>query len=295
MEEHDASPTSPHGNHGSTGWFAALIVSACLLFLVLGGVYALRNQLLDALREDGQAQTAERQKLAQRIETLEQSLDALHNQPKAEDDALANKLSETTHTLEGLSTRLDSLEKKVSELPPPAAPAPASSSAAPTTSDTHPSAETPEGSVAALLRAANSGKPFTAEWEAFFAAHATKATTLTHLASAASHGIPSEAALRNALRETLQTALPAPRVEDTSFAGKLNSHLGGLISIKRSGEDRLIALHQAAESSPLESLAEKAAALDLKDSALRQSLADWQQDVENRREALKELTSLGGI
>ena len=280
-ETDDFEPAEP--THSAT-WLVAATCGAIVLLIVTGGVFAMRDRLLTEAREESHQQTTAREKLSTRIDTIQATLDGLSAQPKAAGDTteLNEKLADVTSKLDALTARMDALEKAAAEkkqAPAPiAAPQPA------------PIAPHPSIDLATLKLAALSGKNFTPELAAWNKLHPETLETTAALSSVAESGIQSEATLNRQLREALDMAIAKTTVDDVSLAGKINTHLAGLVSIKKSGDAGPYAtLRRDVLREDIPTLTHSVEALD--DTA-RKPLAAWLQLAHARSAALAALAAL---
>lgn len=284
--------------HHHRNWAVALTCTALVLLIFVGGLIALRDQMLKTAREEVRQQTLEREKLASRIDTLQSSLDTLSSQSKPENAAglhdLTAKLAETTDTLTALGNRVETLEKKLSEAkpeaalvpPPPPAPVPAPAAPAPT-----PIISAPMAEIAALKAAVLSGKPYADALDGYAKTHPEQTNQLAPLTGFAASGLPSEADLMRQLNELLDAKQQPATVDDTSLVGKINTHLKGLVSIKKtSQDDPLAALRKQAAHEDLPTVAHEIARLDM---PAESPLGQWLEKARARRDALAALDTLG--
>lgn len=280
----------------SSQWIVAATCAALVLLVTAGGMFAMRDRLLAEARMEAEAQTAAREKLSARIDALKTSLDTLANAPKA-DEALQTALEEKITTLntnfESLASRQDALEKKLEEMKPVAVPAPAANAPTPpTNTPTLPATTTPDTALSELKLVALNGKPFAVELEAWMKAHPEKAAHAISLQSIAEKGIPSEADLAKRLRDTLDSlSSTTPKTEDTSLIGKINTHMNGLVSIKKAAADPYAELRKTSLSAPLDNLVQQVENLK---SEHRLPLERWLSDARSRAQAIATLDALTG-
>ena len=286
--------TENHDHHGSR-WILAATCSALVLLVTAGGIFAMRDRLLADAREETAKQTFEREKLATRITALQTSVDALTAAPQADAAtlaALSTTLEETGKTLEALNNRVAALEKKAEEKPAEIA-APAAATAVPAVPAV---TTTPEpvivggAELTALRLAVVSGKPFASELTAWAKLHPDKENEIAPLTDIAEKGVISEAELARQLLDTIDRKPEAAPVDDISSIGKLNTHLKGLVSIKKSTR------HDAYAQLRKDALREDAATLtrnvERLNDAQRAPLESWLALATKRRAALDALEKL---
>jgi len=242
----------------------------------------MRDRLLIEARDEARAQNSEREKLATRIEAIENQLQTLGTQPASDAEALQalqGTLSDTQRSIETLSERVALLEKKpepvavVTPPTPPAASAPAASNA-----------------LVALTLAASTGKPYARELAEWNRLHPDGHPSTAELAALAESGIPSEADVNRALRAALDDAMRTPPVDDVSTVGKINTHMAGLVSIKKATDTSPYdALRTSALRDDSASLIRMVEALD---DSTRKPLEPWLKNAVARRDALAALAAL---
>ena len=208
----------------SSAWIPALLCSVVAGLAAAGYTYNANNTLLATVKANAVTDTTERNKISARLDAAQGSLEALSSQPKPDTDALNSQLKDANSKIEALNDRLVALEKK-----PAAAPA---SPTPPAVTESAPSADS-----AALRLAAMSGKPFSAELAAWQKHHANAdPKILAPLMAQSQTGIPSEAVMNSRLREALDEAAHTKKTDDVSLIGKINTHLAGLVSIKKTAD-----------------------------------------------------------
>jgi uncharacterized coiled-coil protein SlyX len=301
-ETPNAKPISP--------WTIALVCSALVLLVAAGGAFSLRDKLLSKVSEDIKAEQSTREKLAARIDTLQSTLDALSNQPKTDSEtlgALNTQLAETSSKLDILTSRVDGLEKQLDGFKPTVVPAPpafaptpppmppaATPAPTPALPEAAPVSAVPpiagHAELTTLKLAALSGKPFASElvaWTKLNPEHEKKVSVLTEFAA---NGIISEVDLTRKLREALDTQSQTITVDDTSVAGKINTHLKGLVRIKKANSaDPLTELRKAVLRDDAETLTRGVERLN---DADRAPLEAWLKQARARRAALDEVSKL---
>jgi hypothetical protein len=286
----------------SSQWIVAATCAALVLLVTAGGMFAMRDRLLAEARIEAEAQTAAREKLTARVDALRTSLDALTNAPKADAEAQATvdaKLMAISATLESLASRQDTLDKKLEDMKPVPVPAPIASSSTPPTPVpvaqvvNAPAAIAPDATLTELRLVALSGKPFAAELEAWMKAHPERAAEAVPLQSITEKGIVAESDLVKRLRDTLETISPSvSKVEDTSLIGKINTHMNGLVSIKKAGSaDPYASLRKSALSESLDTLVREIERLS---EDKRAPLDSWLSDAKGRIKAIAALDSISG-
>jgi hypothetical protein len=289
MDELQTPSPTKQGSH----WIIAATCGALVLLVTVGGVIAMRDRLLAEARDEAASQTAAREKLAARIDSLQSNLDALAAAPKPDAETLAaldTKITEMAAKIDALSVRVDELAKApepvapVAVVPPPA-PAAVVAPAASPTADV---AGAPN--ITTLKLAVLSGKPFAAELAAWAKQHPEAAKQTFTLATIAESGLMSEADLNRKLRAALDDVTASKRVDDASMAGKLNAHLSGLITIKKSGD---VDAYDALRNNVLrDDIASLTLAVEALDDEARKPLEPWLSEARARRDALDALAKL---
>ena len=277
---------SPEGTHGAR-WIVATTCGVLALIVVVGGMLAMRDGLLIKAREESRAQTSEREKLAARITALQSTVDTLSTQPKPDAEALAavdTKLAEITVTLEGLSTRVAALAKKPEAVPvavAPIAPPVVTVAAAPT------------GELVLLKLAAMSGKPFATELAAWSKLHPDAKNAITPLSAVAESGIISETELNRTLRVALDDATRSTKIDDVSTLGKINTHMAGLVSIKKAAD---VGPYTSLRGNVLrDDITMLTRAVEALDDTARKPLEAWLATAHARRDALASLATLDTV
>lgn len=260
-------------------WITAVVASAFVLLVAMGGAFALRDRLLADTRSELTKQDEARDKLAARLDALESAIAELKNGPAADTKVVDDKLTGINEQLDTLTKRIDALEKKPEEKKQD-------------TSSAALSSVRGEDSAARLKLAALSGKSFAGELTDWLKSHPDQAPMVDTLRMFASGGIPSEAELARELAALLGTRAEAKKVEDESTVGKINTHLKGLVTIKKaSTEDTYSDLRKEVLTEDLATLERHVERLPETDRA---ALLDWQKHVRDRRAALDALDSLAG-
>ncbi|MES2985044.1 MAG: hypothetical protein V4735_07655 [Pseudomonadota bacterium] len=266
-------------------WIVAATCSSLVLLMAVGGIFALRDQLFAQARADSAKQTAEREKLATRLSALDSELEALAQSTKPDSapiDALSTKIDELNH-------RIDLIEKAAAEKKPEPAPvAPAPIVVAPPVAAPLAATETSPPLTTLVL----SGKPFTAELDAWQKAHPNTTDGLSALAPFAEKGLPTEAQLIDKLRDVLD-AIPTTASGDVGpLANKINTQLSGLITIKKTAPaDPYAALRTNALRDDYTSLLREVEQLPL---TTRAPFTAWLQAAHARAAAVSALATLAG-
>lgn len=294
MDDSNAPESKP-----ASPWFAAVTAAMIALLIAAVGGAVLRDKMLSQVQEAYDTQTAEREKLASKIAGMQSSLTSLANQPKAEGGMGADatqQLTDATAKIDTLSVKLEEMEQRLQLLEkaaehasvqaPVAAPAPVAmpvpvAMPAPSPAPA-PVAPVGEAALAALKLAVISGKPYAAELVAWNKLQPESDTgALTEFSAT---GVPSETAVLRELREALNAASAAPVVDDTSLAGKLNTHLKGLVSIKKHNEaDGFARLREESLRGDIDSLIREVERLD---TAAQVPFAAWLKKARSRQAAL---------
>ena len=227
---------TPHGSSRITAIACALAV----LLVMLVALFMLRDRLRAEMHASVREQSLAQEKLGDQLDRLKTSVDTLATAAQPSNESLAamdSKLVAMDSTLADLNARLEAIEKKPAEAKPEPLPVAVTPPPAP---PAVPAAQTASASsFTTLALMALSGKPYAAELEAWEKTAAPDAKTSATLRAFASSGIPSETDLLRELRRTLDTLARQPSaVDDVSMVGKINTHLAGLVSIKKSGADK---------------------------------------------------------
>ena len=256
---------------------AAVVVTVAAVVLV-------RQELLDTLANESQARQEAADKLARKITALEGRLGALEAAPApAPDtsaiDALRSELQTTKDTIAAQDAKLAALADKPAPLPPAAPIAPPAADA----------------TTAPLVAAIGSGMAYQAELAAWDKAHPARTAQLKALRGFASGGVPSEASLRDQFREIVaRLDVPQQAAEEPKLVQRLNTHLAGLVSIKKSGEK----VPDNASLKSLDSTASlevMAARVDALPSDAQAPFLLWRDAVRTRAAAMAELTLLTAL
>jgi len=273
-------------------WGVALTCCALVLVLVAGGIFTLRDRMLVDAQIEAATQTAAREKLAAQVSALQSTVDAISSQPKADAEvltALDAKITDVTAKLDAVSVRVDELAKT----PEPATQAAAVAPIAPApvaTPTPAPLDAIGATNVTTLKLAVLSGKPFAAELAAWAKQHPEAAKQTFTLASVAESGLASESDLNRTLRAALDDVTTSKKIDETSLAGKLNTHLAGLVSIKKTGQ---VNVYDALAKNVLrDNVATLTRAVEALDDVARKPLEPWLSEAHARRDALEALAKL---
>ena len=259
-------------------WTPAILSSVVVGLIVAGGLCALADKQFADVKAANAKLQDDRTKLAARVDALQSSLDTLSGQPKADTDAISNEFTDVNGKVSTLTDRVTALENKPAPTPP--APPPAPVAVNNSVSDS-----------SALKLAVISGKPYANElaaWQKIYPKADTQAVAT--LAARAAGGIQTDAELNAALRYALDDASHIKKVDDTSLVGKINQHLGGLVSIKRSADAGPYAkLHADVMREDTDTLMAEVEKLSDED---RKPLESWLTAAHARRDALAALGKL---
>lgn len=283
-EEHNHT----HRHHHILTLSLALIalVAACLL------PFLMRDRLRAEMREATRSITSEQEKLTAKMDGLKASLESLNNKAAPDTESIAELkrvVAETSTMIEVLGARVDEAEKKASEKKPePVAVAPTVSAPAPAAEVT---ATPVTSALSGLKLAIVQGNAYAAELSAWEKAHPASAASLDALRIFAASGIPSEASLIRDLRAALPATSTPTTTEDVSLVGKINTHMAGLVSIKKKAaeNDAYAAIRRELDRANLETLIR---AVEQLDSTSRAPLAAWLKTATARTDALSALAAL---
>lgn len=277
-----------HKHHHVLTLSLALIalVAACLL------PFLMRDRVRAEMREATRTLASEQEKLTTKIDGLKASLESLSNKaaPDAESIAeLKRAVAETSTMIEVLGARVDEAEKKANEKKPePLA-------AAPAVPALTPAVEAPSNPATGLLNALKfavlRGDAYATELAAWEKINPAASNTLDALRMFAPSGIPTEASLIRDLRAALPTIATPTTAEDVSLVGKINTHMAGLVSIKKKAADNdaYAPLRRELDRANLETLIRTVEQLD---STARAPFAAWLKTATARAEALSVLNAL---
>lgn len=278
-------------------WGIAITCSVLVLVLAAGGMLAMRDRLLADVGGELATQTTAREKLASQISTLQSSVDGLANQPKADGESLAavdTKITELSTRIDALSARVDELVKAPAPTPQTLATPVVAEPVTPPPAAVAPAALAPDvmgaTNATTLKLAVLSGKPFASELATWSKQHPEAAKQTYALASVAETGLMSESDLNRKLRAALDDVTSSKKVDDTSLAGKLNTHLAGLISIKKAGQ---VNVYDSLRKNVLrDDITTLTLAVEALDDASRKPLEPWLAEAHARRDALEALAKL---
>jgi hypothetical protein len=277
-----------HRHHHVLTLCLALIalVAACLL------PFLMRDRVRAEIRETARSITSEQEKLTAKVDGLKVSLDSLSNKAAPDTESIAELkrvVAETSTMIEVLGTRLDEAEKKATEKKPePVAVAPT----VPAPSALIEVSPTPSTAVRdALKLAVLRGDVYATELAVWEKANPSRAASLDALRVFAASGIPTEAGLIRDLRAALPAISTATTAEDVSLVGKINTHMAGLVSIKKKAvdNDAYAPLRRELERADLPTLIRSVEQLD---STSRAPLAAWLKTATARADALSALATL---
>lgn len=273
----------------SSSWMVAATCSVLVLLVTAGGVFALHDQLQVKAQADAKIQKAERDKLSDRINALQSSLETLGSQPTADNNLLTGittQLTEANAKLDAFSSRLEAVEKKMEEAPAPVA---VVAPAAPVAAAPAPASPETQGAFATLKLAVMSGKPFATELAEWLKRYPTAEKDTVALSALAETGMMTEGALTRELLSTLEGTNKSTTIEDTSTVGKINTHLKGLVSIKKNNTDPYANLRKDVMRADSITLAREIERLSETDRA---PLNSWLQQAKAREAAINALAKL---
>ncbi len=276
--------TPSHEPH-SARWIVAATCSVLVILVTIGSVFAMRDRLLAQAREDARAQITEREKLAARVDRLQSEVEAASTQAKPDVamlESIQTTLTETNSKLAVLTARIDALEKKSLEKPPEPPPA-----ATPVAKVEKP---LPNSQISILKLAVLSGEPFTQELRDWLKLHPQTQKQLAPLMDVATTGMVSEATLSRKLLTILNEKPTPVLVDDMSITGKINTHLKGLVSIKKTtAPDAYETLRPLAQREDLSALERTIEQLS---DAERTPFEAWLALAQQRRAAIDALSGL---
>ena len=263
----------------TSAWIPALLCSVVAGFAVAAYTYTMGDHLTATVKADAVTETTERNKLSARMDAAQSNLETISSQPKADTDAISTQFTEVNSKLSALADRVSALEKKPE--PAPVAAAPVVPAAAPaSTADS-----------AALKLAALSGKSFSSELNTWQKRHPnTDPQLLAPLIAESQSGIPSEADMNSRLREALDDAVHMKKTDDASLIGKINTHLAGLVSIRKAADSGPYAKLRA--DVMRDDIATLTASVEKLSDEDRKPLEAWLTAAHARRDALAALTKL---
>ena len=280
---------TPHASSKLT----AIAGTLAVLLIVLVALFILRDRMRAEIRESTREQTIAQEKLSTQLDTLKRSVDDLARAEKPSDESLASmdtKMADVNNTVAALSRRLEAMEIKTSEgksepLPvatPPAAALPIAPNVV----------TAPTSTFTTLALVALSGKPYAAQLDAWEKAAAPDAKKSAILRAFAQSGIPSESEILRQCRNALDNRATEPAtVDDVSMVGKINTHLAGLVSIKKSDpltNDAYGTVRTALERADIARVIE---AIERLDEPSRVPLDAWLKTAKARAEVLGVLST----
>lgn len=270
----------------SHSWLTALICSGLVLVVCLGGVFALRGQLMGSTTTALKQEQTAREKLASDVTALRTLVDTLHASGTDTNPDIATKLTTLDEQISKLTSRVDALEKSSKPentgapiAAPAVAPVPAT-----------PALATAGDSAIRLKLAALSGKTYASELAEWTKANSDAKMEAEALGVFATGGIPNEAELIRGLAQAISARPEVKPAEDESTVGKINLHLRGLVSIKKSATaDAYVALRDETLREDLTTLQRHVERLS---DADRAPLEDWLKQVKDRSAALSALDKI---
>ncbi len=277
--------TEPETQHESKSpaspWKVALVSSGLVLVLTLGAGFAARDQLMLTLRDNASREEESRDKLESKLRALQSSLDSLSAAPAPDMEkitALEQSVGDIKTSLEALNQSQQALTKQVAELAARPVPQPE-----PVVSE--------DESTRQLKQTILSGEPFANELRQWRRQHSGQASTLAALNVYAERGLPSESSMIETLRTRLAgLTQPVPTEEASGMAGKINTHLKGLVRIRKAADrDPYEALRQASLGA---SLAELIGMVEALESSLRAPLNPWLEEARPWLDAHRAATEL---
>lgn len=274
-----------HRHHHAVTLAIALIalLAACAL------PFMMRDRLKLELRETSRILTDEQKKLSIKIDSMNAAIDGLSSKAQPDEQSMAElkrNVAETSTMVEVIGTRLDEMEKKAAEKKPElAAPSPPIATPAPAVV-----AFVPSNAFSVLKLAVLGGAGYASELAAWEKAQAPGSKAPEALSAFAQSGIPTEASLMRDLRAALALTQKPVAIDDVSVAGKINTHLAGLIKIKKAtANDPYAAIHRDIDRAELQTLVRDVEQLD---EPARAPLADWLKTAKTRADALAALGTL---
>lgn len=271
----DAHHTHSISTASIAGWLVLLIAIA-------GGTWLLRQDILATTRNGNPSEPVlvELKAQGETLAALKVELNMLRQSPPAATDTVTPILNDVTTQLATIAQRLEALEAvaKAPTPPPPSSPAPAASVA-------------PARLLMSLSRKFARGAPYHEELEPLVVLPqvVNEVEAIASLRALAMQGAPTDLTLRGQLDNILVRPSSAPA--DTQPAAGTQSHLNGLITIKRraavasSSPSPL----QFAPDTPIATIAETIAALP---EDARTPFAEWLAAVAARDKAQQALTTL---
>lgn len=273
----DAKPTSP--------WIAATACCALVIVAGIGGIAAMRTQMMVHINAENARTRGTLTQLQNRIAALESQTSTLAQtveQNPAPLNALKTGIETNDKSIADLTARIDTLEKKPA-LVVTAAPAPTPAAVPATTA--------PANGYATLAAAVRSGTPYVDVLAAWKSNHTAAPETLAPIEKAAATGLATDYALRTQLQTTLARLSTTGDIgEPHSLMARVNTHLSGLVSIRKqsaaSGYENLRTHAATEEIAALKREIEQLSPTD------RAPLTAWLDAVRTRDETLAALVSL---
>jgi BMFP domain-containing protein YqiC len=266
-------------------WLAAITCGALVAIAGASGAIIMRTQILMQVSADAARARSTLTDLQNRVTTLESQTATLAQAAQPDPaplNALRSGLDTTGKQLADLTARIDTLEKKPA-LVVTAAPAPAPASAGSMSAT----------SYASLASAVRSGAPFADALAAWKHDHSVTPDAIAPLEQAAASGVPSDSMLRSQLQAALVTISPNASGDDGhGLIDRVNTHLAGLVSIKKQSADNYDTLRADVATAEIATL--KREILQLPPQA-RAPFAAWLAAVQTHDEALAALVSLAAL
>lgn len=286
MDEPTLDTSSPSPVKQPSQWIMAATCSALVMITTLGGIFAMRERLMEDAQHSVQSQKEAMDGLEQRMERMQSSISTLENAPKLDPDtvtSIKSDLGDMKSGIEALQKREESIETRIKALE--------DAVAAKKEEVAKASARADSVTATELRMIALSGKPYLEQWSSWSTKHPGSSSKYAHLPIFAATGIPLESEMRSNLRSLLKDIKLPPKVDDTSVIGKINMHLHGLVSIKKSGDsDALTKLRTTAEREDLDTAASAVEASGVMEDS--KALSEWYKQYRDRKQALEELATV---
>ncbi len=257
---------------------STVIIASVASAVVLAGLgFTVRQEVLNSTAAAVQQQQAALDKLSTRISALESQTGELAARPTTDVETINNlrtELGTANSTITTLNERITSLEQE------PVAPVVVAPS------------KQPSSAREALKSSITSGAVFQAELDIWDKEHPKSAVSIPTLRQYADTGIATEASLRSRLKELIARETAATETfPDKSVAARINTHLSGLISIKKKtpAAAAIQALRDGADSLTIGALITQVANVPSPQSG---TFAGWLEDAKAHTAAYAELTSL---
>jgi hypothetical protein len=254
--------------------------------IIVGGLVAMRQELLTAIAQNAAQEQEASKKLAEKMALLDSRLTAVEAAPKPDgtvNEAIKTDLSMAQEAISQLQTKLAAVEEKQAS---PVVVAPVSPTAKPV--DAAPATTTNE--TTALATAVMSGSSYQAALDIWEKAHPKTGGKLTALRQNGLAGVATESMLREQFRDILGK-LSNTTAEEPESLQRVNTRLSGLISIKKATEKpkEYDILGNVDSSTTLDALTAKVDALP---EDARAPFAAWRETVRTRADVLAELATL---